>query len=168
MDAHSFWANECSSRFPTFYGTMPGRYQGWFCYPHLDDLIIHSATFEDHLNHLQQVFQRLRKFGIKVKAPKCQLFKKEVSYLGRLGSLESYTADPKNVSAVKSRIKPTSKTITELRSILGLVGYFRRSIPNLSKVTNPLYSLLKLKPEKSEKQLLWNLEHQQTLEQLLS
>ena len=59
-----------------------------FVTPYLDDLIIYSATFEDHLNHLQQVFQRLRKSGIKVKASKCQVFKKEVSYLGRLVSSE--------------------------------------------------------------------------------
>ena len=77
----------------------------------LDDLIIYSATFEDHLNHLQQVFQWLRKSGIKVKASKCQLFKKEVSYLGRLVSPEDYNADPKNVAAVKLRIKSPSKTI---------------------------------------------------------
>ena len=71
-------------------------------------------------------------------------------------------------TAVKSRIKSSPKTITELRNTLGLVGYFRRSIPNFSKVANPLYSLLKLHPEKSEKQLLWNSEHQQALDQLLS
>ena len=68
--------------------------------PYLDDLIIYSATFEGHLNHCQQVFQRLRKFGMKVKASKCQLFKKEVSYLSRLASSDGYTADPKNVAAV--------------------------------------------------------------------
>ena len=139
-----------------------------FVTPYLDNLIIYSATFEDYLNHLQQVFQPLRKSGIKVKASKCQLFKKEVSYLGRLVSSEIYTADPKTVTAVKLRITSPPKTITELRSALGLVGYFRRSIPNFSKVANPLCVLLKLHPEKSEKQLLWNSEHQQALDQLLS
>ena len=53
------------------------------------------------------------------------------------------------------------------QSTLGSVGYFKRSIPNFSKVANPLYSLLKLHPEKSEKQLLWNSEHQQALDTLL-
>ena len=87
-----------------------------FVTPYLDDLTVYSTTFEDNLNHLQQVFQRLRKSGIKVKASKCQIFKKEVSYLGRLVSSEGYTAGPQNVAAVKSRIKSPPKSITELRT----------------------------------------------------
>ena len=71
---------------------------------YLDDIIICSATFEDHLNHLQQVFQRLKNFGIKVKASKCSLFKKELSYLRQLVSSEGHTADPENIAAVTSKI----------------------------------------------------------------
>ena len=117
-----------------------------FVTPYLDELL----PLKTYLNHLQQVFQQLR----------VKLFKKEVSYLVRLVSSEGHTADPRNVAAVKSQIKAPTKIITELRSTLGLVGYFRRSIPNFSKAVNPLYFLIKLHPEKSEKHLLWNSEHQ--------
>ena len=85
-----------------------------------------------HLSYLQQVFQQLR----------VKLFKKEVSYLVRLVSSEGHTADPRNIAAVKSQIKAPTKMITELRSTLGLVGYFRRSIPNFSKAVNLLYFLI--------------------------
>ena len=138
-----------------------------FVTAYLDDLIVYSATFNEHLDHLSKVFQRLRKYGIKIKAQKCQLFKKEISYLGRLVSSEGYTADPKNIAAIKSKIKSPPKNITELRSTLGLVGYFRRSIPNFSKLANPLYSLLKSDPEKKERELIWKQEHQEALDQLL-
>ena len=71
-----------------------------FVTPYLDDLTIYSSPFED------------QKSEIKLKTSKCQLFKNEVSYLGRLVSSEGYTADPENVAAVKLRIKWPSKTIT--------------------------------------------------------
>ena len=128
MGKSSFRANECSSRFPTFRGTLLGRYLGM-------SLLLHTwwnTTSEDYLNYLQQVLQQLR----------VKLFKKEVSYLVRLVSSEGHTADPRNIAAVKSQIKAPTKIITELRSTLGLVGYFRRSIPNFSKAVNPLYFLI--------------------------
>ena len=65
-----------------------------------------------------------------------------------------------------SRIKSPPKFITKLRDTLGLVKYFRISVPNFSEVTNPLYSLLKLHPEKSEKQPLWNSEYSMLLSYL--
>jgi len=140
-------------------------YRDDFVVPYLDDLLVYSASFEDHIKHLQLVLQRLRKHGIKIKASKCQLFKKEISYLGRLISEEGYTADPKNVEAVKSKIKKPPESISELRSVLCLVGYFRRSVSNFSKIANPLFSLLK--NINKQKQLEWNKEHQEALDKLL-
>ena len=84
--------------------------------PYVDNLIIYLATFEDHLNHLQQVFERLRKLGIKVKASKFQLFKKEVLCPSRLVSSEYYTADPKNVTAVQQLCQELSHHLNSSQS----------------------------------------------------
>ena len=124
-------------------------YQDDFVIPYLDDLLIFSSSFDEHVQHLKLVFQRLKKFGIKIKASKCKLFRREISYLGRLISSGDYTADPKNVSVVSSKINKKPETISELRTLLGLVGYFRRYTPNFSKTESPLYQLLKDQPEKS-------------------
>ena len=118
-------------------------YQDDFVIPYLDDLLIYSSSFDEHAQHLKLVFQRLKKFGIKIKASKGKLFRREISYLGRLISSGGYTADPKNVSAVSSKINKKPETISKLRTLLGLVGYFRRYTPNFSN------QLLKGQPEKS-------------------
>ena len=114
-------------------------YRDRFTVPYLDDLLIYPATFEQHLEHLRLVLQRLKRHGIKVKASKCHLFKREISYLGRIISSAGYTADLKNIIAVSSKLKKKPSSITELRSIVGLVGYFRRSIPKFSQTASLLY-----------------------------
>ena len=66
-----------------------------------DDLMIYSAKFDDHLQYTEKVLERLRKYGIKRKGSKCQLIKKEISYLGGVVSHEGYREDPKNITAVE-------------------------------------------------------------------
>ena len=97
-----------------------------FAAPYLEDLLIFSKSF-------QQVLQRLKKHGIKIKPSKCKFFKREVSYLGQLVSAEGYTVDAKSVESITSKIRKKPNNISELRSLLGLVGYFRRSIPNFGQ-----------------------------------
>ena len=144
-------------------------YRDDFVIPYLDDLLIYSSSFDEHLQHLKLVFQRLKKFGIKIKASKCKLFRREISYLGRLISSEGYTADPKNISAVTSKINKKPETISDLRTLLGVVGYFKRYIPNFSKTTSPLYQLLKGQPEKSRKTPIeWEKKHQSAINILVN
>ena len=133
-----------------------------FAVPYLDDLLIFSKTFEEHLNHMKLVLQQLKKHGIKIKPSKCNLFKREVSCLGRFISAEGYTVDP------KIRKGPTN--ISELRRLLGLIGYFRRSIPNFSQTVKPLYQLLKDKELKrgSKQNIEWKDDHQLILDKLLT
>ena len=63
------------------------------CAPYLDDVIIFTKSFDEHIKHVRKVLRRLKENGIKLKAKKCDLFKKEVKYLGRILSQESYCAD---------------------------------------------------------------------------
>ena len=91
-----------------------------------------------------------------------------MSYLRRVISADGYTIDPKNVDAVLGKLKKLNN-ITELRSLLGLVGYFRRAIPNFSQIAKPLYDILKNSDltSRSKQPINWIEEHQSSLDNLL-
>ena len=120
-----------------------GDYWHNFAVPYFDHLLVFSKTFEEHLNHIKLLLQRLKKYGFKIKPSKCNFFKWEVSYLGRLISSEGYNVNPRSTEALTSKIRRRPSNISELRSLLGLISYFRRSIPNFSQTVKPLYQLLK-------------------------
>ena len=141
-----------------------------FIIPYLGDLPIFSKTLEEHLNHIKLVLQRLKKDRIKTKPSKCNFVKREVSYIGRLISAEGYTVDPGSTEALTSKIRKRPSNISELRSLLGLIGYFRRSIFNFSQTVNPLYQLLKRKELKqgSKQKIEWRDDHRLILDKLLT
>ena len=95
-----------------------------------------SQTPEEHLVRLQAVFDKLKAAGLKLKPSKCELFKKQINYLGHVVGQEGVAADPAKIKAVTKCPRPT--TVTEVRSFLGFVSYYRRFIPNFSKVAKPL------------------------------
>ena len=74
-----------------------GKYRDVFAILCLEDLLVYSGSFEDHLNNVRLVLQRFKNCGIKIKVSKFQLFKKGISYLGRVISKDGNTIDPKNV-----------------------------------------------------------------------
>lgn len=113
------------------------------CIPYLDDIIVFSKTFEEHIDHVRTVLQRLRAHGVKLKANKCKFFQKEVCYLGRIVSEEGYRIDPGNVNAIKSLKETPAKSVGEVRKLLGLLGYYRRYIPDFARIAKPLFDLLK-------------------------
>ena len=147
-----------------------GDFRNNFAVPYLDDLLIFSKSFDEHLQHFQQALQRLKKHGIKIKPSKCKFFNREVSYLGRLMSAEGYNLNPKSVELITSKIRKKPNNISELYSLLGLVGYVRRSIPNFSQLVKPLYLLLKDKDlKRGSKQLIeWTADNQSIMDKLLT
>ena len=90
------------------------------------------------------MLRRLKEKGVKLRADKCNFFKSEVRYLGRLISKTGYRADPVDTAALE-KLRTPPKTIGELRSLLGFLGYYRCYVQNFSKIVKPLYSLLKTK-----------------------
>lgn len=117
--------------------------------PYLDDIIIHSNSFSDHVSHIGQVLQRLRKHGLKLKAVKCNLFQREVTFLGRVVSCDGYRMDDKNIRAVQALTDVKPKDVSEVRQLLGLLGYHRRHIQDFSRIAKPITDLL-IKTEKME------------------
>ena len=97
--------------------------------------------------------------GIKLNAKKCHFFKREVKCLGRLISKDGYRADPQDSIALKN-FHPRRKTVGELRSVLGFLSYYHCYVKHFSKISEPLYDLLKKditkpKVKKSLKSLKW-------------
>jgi len=107
----------------------------------LDDIIVYSANILEHLERLEQVFQRLRQHGLKLKASKCHFFKREVRYLGHVVSADGIQTDPDKISSVRDFEVPT--TVKKLKSFLGLAGYYRRFITGFRKIATPLHTLAK-------------------------
>ena len=112
-----------------------------WCIIYLDDIIVFSQTPEEHVHRLRAVFSKLRAASLKLKPSKCDFFKKEIKYLRHVVSKEGVSTDPDKIKAVTEWPQPT--TVTEVRSFLGFVSYYRRFIPDFSKVAKPVISYYK-------------------------
>ena len=110
------------------------------CLIYLDDVIIFSSTFEEHLDRLEAVFTRLQQNNLKLKASKCEFFKSRVTYLGHVVSDEGIETDPEKLEALKSW--PVPKNVKEVRAFLGFTGYYRRFVKNYARIARPLNDLL--------------------------
>ena len=109
------------------------------CLFYLDDIIVFSSTWEEHLARLRQVFERLRHADLKLGAEKCAFAAKEVRYLRHQVTEEGLLPD--SVLLVAIREIPPPKTATEVRSFLGLAGYYRRYVKNFAAIAGPLHAL---------------------------
>ena len=103
-----------------------------FAIPYLDDVIVYSSTFDEHLNHLRLVLHKVKERGLKLNLKKCAFFKSSVKFLGRIVDEKGYRMDDDNVKAVTALKDFVPKNVGDIRHILGLLGYHRRHIQNFS------------------------------------
>ena len=94
--------------------------------PYLDDCIIFSRTAEEHIEKLREVFQRFKDANLKINPLKCEFFRQHVPFLGHIVSRDGIQADPAKTSAVRKY--PVPKSVTEVKSFLGLCSYYRRFV----------------------------------------
>ena len=107
---------------------------------YLDDLIIFSRTFDEHMTHLDEVLHRLSRAGLKLKPSKCALFQSEVIYLGHIVTTDGVKPNPEKVRAVAEW--PTPTNVGAVRSFLGLCSYYRKFIQGFATISRPLIHLL--------------------------
>ena len=91
------------------------------CFVYIDDILIASPTFEEHLQHLEEVINRLRKANLRLKPKKCLFLCEEVSYLGHIISVNGVSPDPEKIDKVKCF--PIPREPTQVRQFLGLASY---------------------------------------------
>ncbi|GJY14060.1 putative reverse transcriptase domain-containing protein [Tanacetum coccineum] len=102
----------------------------------IDDILIYSKSEEEHELHLKTILDLLKKEKLYAKFSKCEFWLKEVQFLGHVVNRDGIHVDPSKVDSVKNWKTPESPT--EIRSFLGLAGYYRRFIENFSKIAKPL------------------------------
>ena len=101
--------------------------------------VIFSKDLASHLERLKAVFQKLEKAGLKLKPSKCELFGRQLAYLGHVISAKGVATDEGKIEAIKNW--PTPTTVMEVQSFLGFMGYYCKFIPKFAQVAWPLHKL---------------------------
>ena len=108
---------------------------------YLDDITIHSKSFEEHMQHIEIVLNKLHEVDLKINLDKCTWCAEEVSILGHIVSYNKISMDPRKIEAIKEWKAP--KNVKNVQQFLGLANYYRRHVLDFSKHAGPLYNLLK-------------------------
>ena len=132
-----------------------------FVLVYVDDILVFSKSFEEHLWHLEQVFNRLRDANLTLKPSKCVFAAKEVKYLGHIISKHGVHVDPSKTEAVSNF--PVPKTQKQVKSFLGMCSYYRKFVENFSKIASPLNALLR---KDCEKKIQWTHQCQEAFDKL--
>lgn len=141
-----------------------------FCLVYLDDVVVFSGSIQEHLTRLQRVFDKFRVANLKLKPSKCVFLQQKIKYLGHVVSAQGIAPDESKVEAVRNWPVPT--TVTELKSFLGFIGYYRRFIPNFALTARCLHDLLgggttkKSKKKVPVKSFVWTSKEQNAFDAL--
>nr|CDJ88909.1 RNA-directed DNA polymerase (reverse transcriptase) domain containing protein [Haemonchus contortus] len=131
---------------------------------YIDDMLVATETMERHVEVLKQVFQALRKAHLKLKPQKCRILESSVEFLGHVVDNDGLRTDPGKVEKIRDYPQPTN--LSQLRTFLGMTGYYRKFILRYAQIAQPLYDLTSTKTP-----FLWTGAHQQafaTLKDLLT
>lgn len=129
------------STFQRLMNTVLLGINGIKAFVYIDDVMIYAHDLKDHSEKLKEIFQRFRDYNLKVQPMKCEFLRHEVIYLGHIITEQGLKPDPSKILSVKNFPVPISQK--QLKSFLGLSGYYRRFIRNYGKIAKPLTALLK-------------------------
>jgi hypothetical protein len=114
----------------------------------LDDILVYSKLEEENEQHLRMVLQVLREHQLYAKLRKCSFYQRQIHYLGHIISEEGIVVDPEKVEAIREWL--VLRNVVEVRSFMGLAGYYQRFIIGFSKIAHPITSL-----QRKEKNFQW-------------
>ena len=134
-----FGLRDAPATFQRLVDKMLAGIQYDYAMAYLDDIIVKGQDEEDSIEHLREVFRRIRAAHLKLKPSKCDLFKRSITYLGHIIGGDGVRTDPKKVRAVQEW--PIPIYVTDVRGFIGLCSYYRRFIDNFSELVKPLSTL---------------------------
>ena len=102
----------------------------------VDDILIYYKFEEEHEEHLRMVLKVLRDHKLYSKLSKCIFYQKNIHYLGHIISVDGITFDPEKIEAIRGW--PVPRNVTEVRSFMGLMGYYQRFIKGFSNIASPI------------------------------
>jgi hypothetical protein len=114
-----------------------------FTYGFLDDIIIFSKTWKEHVQHIKMVLERLQRYNAKIKLEKCKWAGEEISFLGHILRENQLEMDPRKVQGIMNAAPPNN--VKAVQRFLGMTGYYRRFIRNYSQIASPLTMLTSAK-----------------------
>ena len=136
-----------------------GPYLDKFVIVFIDDILVYSSSKEEHTEHLRIILQTLREHQLYAKFIKCKFWLDRVAFLGHVVSAEGISVDPQKIEAIVDWKSPTN--ITEVRSFLGLAGYYRKFVEGFSKIATPLTKLTR-----KEEKFIWSEACQNSFDEL--
>lgn len=130
------------------------------CVDFIDGIIVYSRNIEEeNKNNLEIILQTLTKHKIYAKYGKCEFFKEEIWYLGHVITKDGIDVDQKKIKTIMEWIVP--KNVVDIRSFMGLAGYYRQFVEGFSKLAYPITSL-----QKKGMTFKWIIEYQNNFDQL--
>lgn len=147
---------------PTFQRAMDKIFKEYideFMNIYIDDIVIYSKTFEEHLEHIEKVLKRLREVNMMIKIKKCSWAKRNVEYLGHIVGNDGLKPSPRLIEKVENMKAPKSKR--DVKSFTMLCSYYRKFVKNFSKIAKPMSELLK-----KDKEFEWEERQQKAFEEL--
>lgn len=111
------------------------------CVIYMDDILVFSTSIEEHFDNLNKVFNKLNEYGLKVQFDKCKFLAQQVEFLGHIITKEGIKPDPDKINAINGVSLPS--TVKQIKSFLGLTGYYRKFIKNYSLIASPIIKYLR-------------------------
>lgn len=129
------------ARFQRLMDTVLIGLQGIKCFIYLDDLVVYGQTLKEHNEKLVEIFQRFRKYNLKVQTQKCHFLEDEIVYLGHTITKNGVLPNPEKIKVVENY--PVPQTTKEVKQFVALCSYYRKFVKDFSKIAHPLTKLLK-------------------------
>lgn len=134
-----FGLKNAPATFQRLMNNLLRKYLYEFTIVYLDDIMIYSKTFEEHLEHLEKILTILKEANLMLKLKKCRFCEQEIEYLGHIAGKDGLKPDPKKIEKIKELKSPTN--LKEVQSIMGLCQYYRIFVKDFSKIAKPIHQL---------------------------
>lgn len=154
-----FGLSSAPATFQRFIDQVLGPELEPYVFVYLDDIIILTPTFEQHIKILREVLDRLKNAGLTLNKDKCQFCREELKYLGYVVNKQGLLVDPEKIKAILEI--PSPRNVSEVRRLVGMASWYRRFVPDFSTIIAPLTNLLR-----KNVRFIWTVQCQQAWEKI--